>query len=212
VGSKFLDGEGYAVNMSNQIETTITVQLENRDRKSVALRIFLVVPMAIFISAFTAWSGSTEASTFLSGLLFLPVVLALVFRGIYPSYILDFNRSLLALSTRVSAYIFLLNDNYPSIEESADVKITFPDVEGGAKLERYLPLAKWFLAIPLYLVGFVYVIYGLAVLVFAWFTILFTGRMPADSAEVLLGVTQYWNRVYGYAFLLVTDEYPSFSL
>lgn len=198
--------------MSNQIETVITVQLENRDRKSVLLRIFLVVPIAIFVSAFTAWSGSSEASTFLSGLLFLPVVLALVFRGIYPSYVLDFNRSLLALSTRVTAYILLLNDKYPSIEESDDVKITFPDVEGGTKLHRYLPLVKWLLAVPLYLAGFVYVIYGLAVLIFTWFTILFTGKMPAFSAEVLLGVTQYWNRIYGYAFLLVTDEYPSFSL
>ena len=198
--------------MSNQIETVVTVQLENRDRKYVLLRIFLVVPMAIFISAFTAWSGSTEASTFLSGLLFLPVLLALVFRGIYPSYILDFNRSLLALSTRVTAYILLLNDKYPSIEESADVKITFPDVEGGAKLNRYMPLVKWLLAVPLYLVGLVYTIYGIAVLIFTWFTILFTGKMPAFSADVLLGVTKYWNRVYGYAFLLVTDEYPSFSL
>jgi hypothetical protein len=198
--------------MSNQIETVITIQLENRDRRSVALRIFLVVPIAIFVAAFTAWSGSSEASTFLSGLLFLPVMLALVFRGIYPSYALAFNKSLLSLSTRVSAYIFLLNDNYPSIEESEDVTITFPEIDGGAKLDRYLPLVKWLLAIPLYLVGLVYVIYGLAVLVFAWFTILFTGKMPATSAEILLGVTQYWNRIYGYAFLLVTDEYPSFSL
>jgi len=198
--------------MSSQIETTITVQLDNRDRKSVLLRIFLVVPIAIFVSAFTAWSGSSEASTFLSGLLFLPVLLALVFRGIYPSYVLSFNKSLLALSTRVTAYILVLNDKYPSIEESDDVTITFPDVEGGAKLNRYLPLVKWLLALPLYLVGIVYVFYGLAVLIFTWFTILFTGKMPAFSAEVLVGVTQYWNRVYGYAFLLVTDEYPSFSL
>jgi len=198
--------------MSNQIETTITVQLDNRDRKSVLLRIFLVVPIAIFVSAFTAWSGSSEASTFLSGLLFLPVLLALVFRGIYPSYVLSFNKSLLALSTRVTAYILVLNDKYPSIEESDDVTITFPDVEGGAKLNRYLPLVKWLLAVPLYLVGIVYVFYGLAVLIFTWFTILFTGKMPAFSAEVLVGVTQYWNRIYGYAFLLVTDEYPSFSL
>jgi hypothetical protein len=198
--------------MSNQIETTITVQLDNRDRTSVLLRIFLVVPIAIFVSAFTAWSGSSEASAFLSGLLFLPVLLALVFRGIYPSYVLAFNKSLLALSTRVSAYIFLLNDKYPSIEESDDVKITFPEIDGGAKLNRYLPLVKWLLALPLYIVGFFYVIYGLAVLIFTWFTILFTGKMPAFSGEVLLGVTQYWNRVYGYAFLLVTDEYPSFSL
>jgi hypothetical protein len=194
------------------LKLTITIQLDNRDRISVLLRVFLVVPIAIFVSAFTAWSGSSEASAFLSGLLFLPVVLALVFRGIYPSYVLDFNRSLLALSTRVTAYILLLNDKYPSIEESEDVKITFPDVEGGAKLNRYLPLVKWLLALPLYLVGFVYTIYGLAVLIFTWFTILFTGKMPAFSGEVLLGVTKFWNRVYGYAFLLVTDEYPSFSL
>ena len=198
--------------MTTQIETFITVQLENRDRKTVALRIFLVIPMAIFLSAFTAWSGSAEASTFLVGLLFMPVVLALVFRGIYPSYALEFNKSLLSLSTRVTAYILVLNDSYPSIEESADVKITFPEIDGGAKLNRYLPLVKWLLAVPLYIVGVVYVIYGLAVLLFAWFTILFTGKMPASSADVLLGVTQFWNRVYGYAFLLVTDEYPSFSL
>jgi hypothetical protein len=198
--------------MSTQIETFITVQLENRDRNSVALRIFLVIPMAIFLSAFTAWSGSAEASTFLVGLLFMPVVLALVFRGIYPSYALEFNKSLLSLSTRVSAYILVLNDSYPSIEENADVKITFPEIDGGAKLNRYLPLVKWLLAVPLYIVGVVYVVYGLVVLIFTWFTILFTGKMPASSGEVLLGVTQYWNRVYGYAFLLVTDEYPSFSL
>jgi len=198
--------------MSNQIETVMNVQLENRDRKSVALRIFLVIPIAIFVSAFTAWSGSSEASAFLSGLLFLPVLLALVFRGIYPSYALAFNKSLLALSTRVTAYILVLHDNYPSIEESDDVTITFPEIDGGAKLHRYLPLVKWLLALPLYIVGFVYVLYGLAVLVFTWFTILFTGKMPAASAEVLVGITQYWNRVYGYAFLLVTDEYPSFSL
>ena len=198
--------------MANQIETFITVQLENRDRKSVALRIFLVVPIAIFLSSFTAWSGSAEDSTFLAGLLFMPVVLALVFRGIYPSYALEFNKSLLSLSTRVTAYILVLNDNYPSIEESADVKITYPEIDGGAKLNRYLPLVKWLLAVPLYIVGLVYVLYGLAVLLFAWITILFTGKMPASSGQVLLGVTQYWNRVNGYAFLLVTDEYPSFSL
>jgi hypothetical protein len=198
--------------MSNQIETLITVQLENRDRQSVALRIFLVVPMAIFISAFTAWQNSTETSTFLSGLLFLPVLLALVFRGIYPSYLLDFNKSLLSLSTRVTAYVLLLNDKYPSIEESEDVKITFPEIEGGTKLNRYLPLAKWLLAIPLYLVGIFYVIIGIAVLIYTWFTILFTGNMPAASADILLGITKYWNRVYGYAFILVTDEYPSLSL
>ena len=33
-----------------------------------------------------------------------------------------------------------------------------------------------------------------------------------DKAEEVIKVIAYWNRLYGYALLLVTDEYPSFSL
>ena len=186
--------------MSNQIETDIIVDYGVRDRRSVALRIFLVIPIAIFASAFT------------TGLIVLPVVLSLVFRGSYPSYVLSFNKSLLALSTRISAYAFLLTDSYPSIEENEVVKVTFPEIAGGAKLNRYLSLVKWFLALPLYLVGFIYTVYALTILPFAWFTILLTGKLPEWCGTVLLGTTKFWNRVYGYAIVLVTDEYPSFSL
>jgi hypothetical protein len=106
----------------------------------------------------------------------------------------------------------LLTDSYPSIEENEIVTVTFPEVEGGAKLNRYLPLVKWFLAIPLYVVGFIYVLYALTVLLYAWVFILATGKLPEKCGNVLLGTTQFWNRIYGYAFLLVTDEYPGFSL
>jgi hypothetical protein len=198
--------------MSNQIETSIAVQYEDRDRLSVALRIFLVVPIAIFASAFATWATSQESSTWVPGLIVIPTVLALVFRGIYPSYVLAFNKALISLSTRVTAYVTLLTDSYPSIEESTVSTVTFPDIEGGKRLSRYLPLVKWFLAIPLYLVGFVYTIYALVMLITAWFAILFTGKMPVTNADVLVKVTQFWNRIYGYAFILVTDEYPTFSL
>jgi small-conductance mechanosensitive channel len=198
--------------MSNQIETNITIDYGIRDRLSVALRIFLVVPILIFASAFSAWSSSSEASSFTSGLLVLPVILALLFRGIYPSYVLSFNKALLALTTRVGAYALLLHDTYPSIEESELVKVSFPEIEGGAKLNRYLPLVKWFLAIPLFIVGIVYTLYGLAVLLFAWISILATGKLPEKCGNVLLGLIRFWNRIYGYAIVLVTDEYPSFSL
>jgi hypothetical protein len=198
--------------MSNQIETTITVQYENRDRSAVALRIFLVIPIAIFAAAFATWSTSQDSSTWVPGLILIPTVLALLFRGIYPSYVLEFNKALLSLSTRINSYVFLLTDKYPTIEENDSTSITFPEIDGGAKLNRYLPLAKWLLALPLYLVGALYTVYALVMLVIAWFTILFTGSMPVSNADVLVRTIQFWNRVYGYALLLVTDEYPSFSL
>jgi len=196
--------------MSNQIETQIDVTLTERNRVTALFRIILVVPMAIFVASFApSWSTNTESWTV--GFLILPVALALVFRQIYPSYLLSFNEALLSLQTRVDAYVLLLTDEYPSIEENDVVSVTFPEVDAKA-LNRWLPLIKWFLAIPLYLVGIAYIIYGAFLTLFAWFSILFTGNFPEFCAEGIVGVIAYWNRVVGYALLLVTDEYPTFSL
>ena len=196
--------------MSNQIETYIDIKLDNRDQVSVLFRYVFIVPVAIF--AFSFAPGGAESLSLGMGLLVLPVLLAIVFRGVYPSYALRFNQAILELSTRLTAYALLLNDNYPSIEANNTVRVLFPDVEGGKKLNRFLPLVKWILAIPLYLVGIVYTIYAIIMLVLGWFAIIFTKEMSPVIAEVLFGTTRYWNRVIGYAFLLVTDEYPSFSL
>lgn len=147
-----------------------------------------------------------------TGILVLPVVLTILFRGAYPSYVLSFNKAFLELQTRVVAYLLLLTDEYPSIEANSKVSVNFPEVNGGASLNRGLPLVKWFLAIPLYVVGIVYSIAALAISVVAWVQTFTSGTYPAWAAELVLGTIQYWNRVYGYAVLLVTDEYPSFKL
>jgi len=196
--------------MSNQIETYIEIKLENRDQVSVLFRYVLIVPILIFAAAFAP--GGAEALTLGLGMIILPVLLAIVFRGIYPSYALRFNQATLELSTRITAYALLLNDNYPSIEPNSSVRVVFPDIDGGKKLNRLLPLVKWLLAIPLYLVGLIYTIYAIIMLVVGWFAVIFTKEMPQAVAEVLFGATRFWNRVFGYAFLLVTDEYPSFNL
>jgi hypothetical protein len=196
--------------MSNQIETQIDVTLTERNRLTALFRIILVVPMAIFIASFAPnWSNNTDSWSV--GLLILPVALAIVFRQIYPSYLLAFNEALLSLQTRVDAYVLLLTDEYPSIEENDVVSVTFPEVDAKA-LNRWLPLVKWFLAIPLYLVGIAYIIYAAFLTLFAWISILFTGNYPEFCAEGVVGTIAYWNRVVGYALVLVTDEYPSFSL
>ena len=198
--------------MSNQIETSFQVQLNNRDRATAFARIILAFPIFIFVSAFSIETFFNSNSVQSYGLVVLPVILALLFRGVYPSYVLVFNKAIFALVNRVWAYIALLTDEYPSIEESDVVRIAYPEVDGGKTLSRGLPLIKWFLAIPLYIVGIVYSIYGFIMLFLAWLNILFTGTMPETSADVIVRVTQYWNRIYGYAIILVTDEYPSFSL
>jgi hypothetical protein len=198
--------------MSNQIETSFQVQLDNRDRMTAFARVILAFPVFIFVSSFSIETFFSDNMLQTYGLVVLPVVLALLFRGVYPSYALSFNKALFGLVNRVWAYIALLTDEYPSIEESGVVRITYPEIEGGKSLSRGLPLIKWLLAIPLYIVGIVYSIYGFIMLVLAWLNIIFTGTMSQGSADAIVRVTQYWNRVYGYAVILVTDEYPSFSL
>lgn len=199
--------------MSNQIETQLEVQLENRDRFTVLLRAILVIPAWIFLSAFSNWaSDSADSAAWTVGFIVLPTFLALVFRGKYPSYALAFNHALLDLSMRVTSYMLLLTDKYPTIERNEVAKTTLPDIEAGARLNRYLPLIKWLLALPLYLVGLLYALYAGLFVVLSWFNILLTGKMSANAADVICKVIAYWNRVTGYAFLLVTDEYPTFSL
>jgi hypothetical protein len=199
--------------MSNQIETQIDVSLTERNRLTALFRLVLVVPMVIFIASFApaADLSSGDASYFMVGFLSLPVFLAIVFRQIYPSYILSFNEALLSLQTRVDAYVLMLTDEFPSIEENDVVSVTFPEVDAKA-LNRWLPLIKWFIAIPLYLVGIFYAIYAAFLTLIGWISILFTGNYPEKCAEGVVGTIAYWNRVIGYALLLVTDEYPTFSL
>ena len=196
--------------MSNQIETEIDVTLTDRNRITALFRIILVVPAAIFVASFASDFSSSGWST--AGLLVLPPLFALVIRGVYPSYALSLNESLLGLQTRVNAYALLLTDEYPSIEENDVVSITFPEVNKGENLSRGLPLVKWFLAIPLYVVGIVYVAYALLLTLWGWFSVLFTGTYPETCAEGVVGTIAYCNRVAGYAFVLVTDEYTTFSL
>ncbi len=196
--------------MSQQIETQIDVSLTQRDRTTAFFRIILAVPMLIFVASF-APSDFNSANSYAVGFFVLPVALAIVVRQIYPTYLLAFNEALLSLQTRVDAYVFLLTDEYPSIEENEIVSVTFPVVDAKA-LNRWLPLVKWLLALPLYVVGVFYIIYAAVLTLIAWFSILFTGNYPERCAEGVVGTIAYWNRVVGYALFLVTDEYPTFSL
>ncbi len=194
--------------MSNQIETIIEHQLDIRNKKTVFWRGILAFPVVVFIASFSTMSdwGWT------SGFLILPTLLALVFRGVYPSYVLTFNHALIELNARIAAYVLLLTDDYPSIERNPKIAVLLPDVDGGKKLGRFIQIFKIIFAIPLIIVGLFYAFAALVVSFFAWIHTWSTGRYPEWAVGIVLGTIQFWNRLYGYALLLVTDEYPRFTL
>ncbi len=202
---------GKLVGMSNQIETQIDVTLTDRNRLTALFRIILVVPIAIFIASFAPGQLDNNNTGWAAGFFILPVALSIVFRQAYPSYLLAFNEAFISLSTRVDAYVLVLTDEYPSLEENDVVSVTFPEVDPKS-LNRYLPLVKWLLAIPLYIVGIIYIVYSFFLTIFAWANVVVTGEYPEWCAQGVVGTIAYWNRVTGYALLMVTDEYPTFSL
>ena len=190
------------------------------NRTSTFFRAFAAIPIVILLisiegATFTSYTGPRggTATSFATGggVLIAPVILMLLFRRKYPGWWFDWNLELTRFSTRIGAYVALLDDRYPSTddEQSVHLELDRPD---GPSLSRWLPLVKWLLAIPHY---FVLVFLGVAaffVVVYAWFAILFTGRYPHGAFRFVVGVTRWALRVQAYAFLLITDRYPPFSL
>jgi uncharacterized protein DUF4389 len=192
------------------------------DRVTTFFRLIWIIPIAIILSLLTA-SGGTRVVTQtgetirssgggIMGGLAVAAALMILFRRRYPRWWFDFARELVRFAARVSAYGALLTDKYPSTvdEQSVHLEIDYPNVE--QDLNRWLPVVKWFLAIPHYIVLAVLGIAAVFVIVIAWFAILFTGRYPRGLFEFVVGVGRWALRVQAYAFLLVTDRYPPFTM
>ncbi|HEX9363996.1 MAG TPA: DUF4389 domain-containing protein [Candidatus Dormibacteraeota bacterium] len=187
------------------------------DRLSTAFRFIAAIPIVIVLTmltgeAFRDGDHSTGNTIVIGGAaVFIPLVLMLVFRQKYPRWWFDWNLNLLRFSNRVTAYLALLDDRYPSTDEEQSVHLDFayPDAR---QMSRWLPLVKWILAIPHYVVLVFLWVGAIFVVVAAWFAILFTGTYPRSLFDYVVGVLRWSNRVNGYAFTLVTDQYPPFSL
>jgi len=196
------------------------VQYPDRDlnRLSTAFRIFAAIPILIVAflltsSISTGWHGHTSQIVYeAGGIITLPLVLMLVFRQKYPRWWFDWNLELLRFANRVGVYLALMDDRYPSTDERQSVTLDMPYPDAKNELNRWLPIVKWILAIPHYIVLFFLSIAAFFVVIFAWFAILFTGRYPRGLFDFVLGVSRWYNRVVGYAFVLVTDQYPPFRL
>jgi hypothetical protein len=187
------------------------------NRLTSAFRLFVAIPILIVLGTVSgsdfAWSrGSATAASGAGGLLFFGPLLMIVFRRKYPRWWFDWNLELQRFTNRVVAYLALMDDRYPSTDEEQSVHLdyVYPDVP--RDLNRWLPLVKWLLVIPHLVVLIFLWIAALVVVVLAWFAILFTGRYPRGMFGFVEGVLRWGQRVLAYAFLLVTDRYPPFSL
>lgn len=183
------------------------------DRLTTFFRIFVAIPIVIVLWTVSGGTGRTaQLAVGAGGLLFLGPLLMILFRQKYPRWWFDWNLEWQRFSNRVCVYLALMDDRYPSTtdEQSVHLDYTYPEV--ASELNRWLPLVKWFLAIPHFIVLMFLDIAAVVVVIIAWFAILFTGRYPGGIFHFVEGVIRWHNRVIGYAFLLVTDQYPPFRL
>ncbi len=191
-------------------------------RLKTAFRLILVIPIGVLTTLLTGGAAQpTEidsgadgwsALVYAGGVVFLPALLMILFRRKYPRWWFDWNLELVRFSTRVVAYLFLLRDEYPSTDDQQAVHLDIDYPDAARDLNRWLPLIKWLLAIPHFLLLVLLSVFGLVVTVIAWFAILITGRYPRPLFNFAVGVTRWSLRVQAYMLLLVTDRYPPFRL
>jgi hypothetical protein len=199
------------------------------DKLSTAFRLIWIIPIAIVLGIITG-AGQTVTNTVvvnqagevlkrtqqsaggMASSLSAAIALMIIFRKRYPRWWFNFVHELTRFSARVGAYLALLTDKYPSTVEQQSIRLNldYPDVN--KDLNRWLPLVKWLLAIPHYVVLFFLGIGAVFAVIWSWFAILFTGQYPQGAFNFVVGVGRWNLRVAAYAFLLITDRYPPFSL
>jgi hypothetical protein len=190
------------------------------DRVSTGFRLFAAIPILIVLGTVAGgtwqWSYENGEGTAVAagtgGLLFFGPLLMILFRRKYPRWWFEWNLELQRFGTRVGAYLALMDDRYPSTDDHQSVHLEYTYPDAGRDLNRWLPLVKWLLAIPHYVVLAFLWIAAVVVVIVAWFAILFTGRYPKGIFDFVEGVIRWHNRVIAYAFVLVTDRYPPFRL
>ena len=187
------------------------------NRLTTAFRFLVAIPIVVLLSLLTGQAfgdddHSTTNTIVIGGAaVFVPLVLMLVFRQKYPRWWFDWNLNLMRFTNRVTAYLALLDDRYPSTDEDQAVHLDFPYPDA-RQMNRWLPLVKWFLALPHYFVLLFLWVGAIVAVILAWVAIIITGSYPRALFDYVVGVIRWGNRVNGYAFTLITDRYPPFSL
>lgn len=187
--------------MNTQVETHISPQSGKRNRLTTVIRPILIIPAIFLVGLITPSPGGSGALPLLIGL-------SLILFHTYPIWMVSFTHGMLEFTTKTNSYFFLLTDNYPNFNSNLDVRVLLPDVAEGKSVNRWLPLVKWLLAIPHYIVLAIATPGVYAIALVNWFVILFTGSYSGIGKNFTIGYISYLNRIAGYAFAMVTDSYP----
>ena len=189
----------------------LTIEYPDRqlDRWSTLFRIIFAIPIAVVLTLVGGTNGRGGGGA--GGQLVLGPLVMILFRRKYPRWWFDWNVEFVRFGTRVTAYLLLLDDRYPSTDEEQSVRLELEYPTMLEDLNRWLPLVQWILALPHYVVLAVLWIGVALSIIAAWVLILFTGRYPRGLFEFVVGVLRWTLRVNAYAFLLITDRYPPFS-
>jgi len=202
--------------MDYPIKFSVDYPEGKRNRLTCFFRIFVAIPILIIMFALSgasySWSSNGQGTGTGTLFVFIPTLLMIVFRQKYPRWWFDWNLAISRFLARVGSFLYLLRDEYPSTDEEQFVHLDFeyPDAKNG--LNQWLPLVKWFLAIPHYIILAFLGIAALVVTIIAWFAILFKGTFPRGMFDFVVSVAKWNYRVQAYAYLLITDKYPPFSL
>ena len=210
MSAEMTEADAYPVSYSVEYPDRDLDRLTTLVRPIVAIPIFIVLAAVAGGSEWNDESGRAAGAA--GGLLFVAPLLMILFRQKYPRWWFDWNLELLRFGNRVLAYLALMDDRYPSTDDPQAVQLEFPYPDAQNDLNRWLPLVKWLLAVPHFIVLFFLSIAAVFAVLFAWVAILFTGRYPRGLFDFVGGVLRWHNRVIGYAIILVTDRYPPFRL
>jgi hypothetical protein len=213
-----MEGSMQALGSSYPVQFSVEYPDRDLNRLTTAFRIIVVIPILIVAATIDGetWANAGDETWTTGagggGLIVLAPLLMILFRQKYPRWWFDWNLELQRFSNRIGAYLALMDDRYPSTDEHQSVRLDFPYPDAKQGLNRWLPLVKWLLAIPHYIVLVFLWLAAVVCVILAWFAILFTGRYPRGLFDFVLGVFRWTNRVIAYAFILVTDQYPPFRL
>jgi hypothetical protein len=173
-----------------------------RQRLSTFFRLILAIPLAIWLYVYAILAT-------------IAVVIgwfAIVISGRYPQGLYEFVSGFVRFFARVTAYVALLCDRYPSFGGSDDpgypVRMGF-----SGPLPRYSRLKTLFriiLAIPIVIVRYVMQLMLEIGAIGGWFVIVITGRMPRGLFDLMVLANSYIARSDAYLTLL-TETYPPFQ-
>jgi hypothetical protein len=174
-----------------------------QNRLSVLLRIIYAIPHNIITGLLMS----------VAGIITVLAWFAILFTGKYPEGMQKFVVSALHWQTRYAGYIYLLTDKYPPFalgpDDAYPVRLAAEEqVEGRNRLTVFF---RYFMLIPHIIVLYFIGLAACVVILISWFSALFTGNVPEGMHNFLTGALRWGTRVGAYA-LLLTDQYPPFSL